>query len=169
MILARPVDRESTQVRAVATAWKTTHIRLLGGVRRRRVALAASQWHTCGMPMTLDEVAAAVTAELQEITDPKERYEAARKAEPLMKAALAGVARAAAAEAWDTSEVPLRNRRANIAATLGISRQRLEQLLDAHRLSVAREKRLSAQERKLRAHADRVAAKLQSAVEQEPA
>jgi hypothetical protein len=97
-------------------------------------------------PLTPAELAVAVEDELARVVDPVERYEAARSAGPLMKAALAQAARSAVNEMWDNGW-----RRAEITKALGVTRQRVEQLVSADRLAAARRDRLSEREMDLMA------------------
>lgn len=94
--------------------------------------------------MTPAEIAEAVADALRAVPDPVERYRAARDAEPLMKAALAQVARATVNEMWDAGQ-----RGAEIAAALGVSRQRVEQMVSPDRLGKVRAERLANRKSKL--------------------
>lgn len=96
-------------------------------------------------PMTPTEIAEAVADALRTVPDPVARYRAARDAEPLMKAALAKVARATVNEMWDAGK-----RGAEIAAALGVSRQRVEQMVSADRLGKVRAERLANREEQLK-------------------
>lgn len=87
--------------------------------------------------MTPAEIAEAVVDALHTVPNPVERYRAARDAEPLMKAALAKVARATVNEMWDAGK-----RGSEIAAALGVSRQRVEQMVSEDRRATARLDRL---------------------------
>jgi hypothetical protein len=95
--------------------------------------------------MTPTEIAEAVADALRTVPDPVLRYRAARDAEPLMKAALAKVARATVNEMWDAGK-----RGAEIAAALGVSRQRVEQMVSADRLGKVRAERLANREEQLK-------------------
>lgn len=81
----------------------------------------------------LRAIARSAAAVLRSIESPTERYHAARDVEPLLKGELAAVARTAVDELYDQGMKP-----AEIGATLGISRQRAEQLVDPVKLAAAR-------------------------------
>lgn len=102
-------------------------------------------------PLTPADLAVAVEDELARIPDLVERYRAARDAEPLMKAALAQAARAAVNEMWDAGK-----RGSEIAAALGVSRQRVEQMVSSDRLAAARLDRLNEREMDLLAGVKKV-------------
>lgn len=122
----------------------------VSGVPMRRFPLSSSDAATDNRkpspPLTPAEIATAVEDELLRVADPVERYEAARAAGPLMKAALAQAARSAVNEMWDDGRG-----RAEIAKALGVTRQRVEQMVGPDRLAAARMDRVSEREMDLMA------------------
>lgn len=91
--------------------------------------------------------------EIRTIDDPTERFHAARAAEPLMKRELSDIARTVVTELVKGG-MP----RPAVATMLGISRQRVEQLIDPAVLAETRVARLDEREAELKEEARKVRA-----------
>lgn len=96
---------------------------------------------------------APTPAEIRTIDDPTERFHAARAAEPLMKRELSDIARDVV-----TALVKGGMPRPAVATMLGISRQRVEQLIDPQVLAETRVARLDERGEKLAAEVKQVRA-----------
>lgn len=99
----------------------------------------------------MDATHAPTPAEIRTIQDPRERFHAARAAEPLMKRELSEIGRDVVAELHKSGMAA-----SAIAALLGISRQRVAQLLDPAVLAEARIAALDERAEKLRGQTERV-------------